>query len=25
VFAMMQLDDLLVCEARRAAVPRQEH
>jgi hypothetical protein len=25
VFAMMQLDDLLVCEACRAAVPRQEH
>jgi hypothetical protein len=25
MFAMMQLDDLLVCEACRAAVPRQEH
>jgi hypothetical protein len=25
VFAMMQLDDLLVCEACRAAVPKQEH
>ena len=25
MFAMMQLDDLLVCEACRAAVPRQKH
>ncbi len=25
VFEMMQLDDLLVCEACRAAVPKQEH